>query len=235
MTTLMSGEIGGPVLRARDVMTTTVITVRPESPVREVARLMLDHTVSGLPVVQEDGTLVGIVTESDLLRKASGPSPLRRLAWLKPEQAQELEEHVRRYEGTVAADLMTRPVVTAGEEMPLRELAQLMAGRKINRLPILREGKVVGIVTRHDILKTFARSDEALQQAVRNLFEFDLAGIDARHAEASVRGGIVYMTGKVRTRLEAEALTSCMRSIDGVVNVDTAGLTWEIDARPRTG
>lgn len=226
---VMAREFSRPLLKARDVMTTPVITVRPQTPVGEVARLMLEHRISGLPVVEDNGTLAGIVTESDLLRKASGPSPLQRLAWLKPEQAQELEQHLRRYEAKVAADMMTRPVVTADEDTPLRELARLMVDRRINRVAIVRRGQVVGIVTRHDILKAFARSDEALEQVVRNLFEFDLAGVDVRSVEVHVRNGIVHLAGRVRTRREAEVLTSCMRSIDGVVDIEVSGLTWEID------
>lgn len=227
-------EFSRPLLEAKDVMTAPVITVRPETPVREVSGLMLEHRISGLPVVDEDGKLVGIITESDLLQKASGPSPLQRLTFLKPEQAQELDEHLRRYQAKIASEMMTRPVVTAEEDTPLRELARLMADRRINRIPIVREGRVVGIVTRHDVLKAFARSDEVLQQVVRNLFEFDLAGVDAGRVEAQVRGGIVRITGWVKTRAEAEALTSVMRSIDGVVDVENSNLTWEVDNRPRT-
>lgn len=225
----MPREFSRPLLRARDVMTAPVITVRPQTSVGEVARLMLEHRISGLPVVDENGTLVGIVTESDLLRKASGPSPLQRLAWLKQEQAEELEQHLRRYEGKVAADMMTREVVTAEDDSPLRELARLMAARRINRVPIVRRGQVVGIVTRHDILEVFTRSDETLEQVVRNLFEFDLGGVDVRRVETNVRSGIVHLSGRVRTRLEAEALTTCMRSIDGVVDVDNSSLTCEVD------
>jgi CBS domain-containing protein len=228
-------EFTKPQLKAKDLMTSPVITVRPETPVREVSRLMLQHRISGLPVVGEDERIVGIITESDLLQKASGPSPLERLAFLRPEQAQELEQHLRRYEAKVASEMMTRPVVTAEETTSLRELARLMADRRINRVPIAREGHVVGIVTRHDILKAFARSDEVLQQVVQNLFEFDLAGVDARRVEARVRRGIVHITGWVKTRLEAEALTSVMRSIDGVVDVDNSNLAWEKDNRLRPG
>lgn len=227
-------EFSRPQLKAKDVMTSPVVTVRPGTPVREVSGLMLEHRISGLPVVDEDGRLVGIITESDLLQKASGPSPLERLAFLRPEQAQELDQHLRRYEAKVASEMMTRPVVTAEETTSLRELARLMADRRINRVPIVRDGHVVGIVTRHDILKAFARSDEVLQQVVRNLFEFDLAGVDARRVEAQVHSGIVHLAGGVKTRLEAEALTSVLRSIDGVIDVENSNLTWEVDNRPRT-
>ncbi|MDR5683196.1 MAG: CBS domain-containing protein [Armatimonadota bacterium] len=217
-------------LTARDVMTSRVVTVRPDTPIPEVARLLTEHRISGAPVVDEQGRLVGIVTERDLLFKEAGPGGLPKLAPYVPARSAEVGEQVRRYEGKVAADVMTRDVVTAEEQTPVRVLAATMARRDVNRIPIVREGRVVGIVSRNDVLKVFLRPDTELTAAVAEAILTD-TGIDPQSLEIYVRDGVITVRGRVERRSQAEWIRRCAQAIDGVVDVDVSGVAYVHDDR----
>ncbi|MDQ7842308.1 MAG: CBS domain-containing protein [Armatimonadota bacterium] len=219
-------------LCARDVMTRQVITVRPETPVKEVAGLMLTHRVSGLPVVTLTGELVGIVTEADLLYKETPPEseggrPRRGLLPLG-----RAAEAVRKAEGVRAQDVMTAPVVTVGEATPLREVAALMVRRRINRVPVIRDGRLVGIVSRADVLRALTRDDEELARAVREALLHDL-WLDVHRITVAVRDGVVTLEGTVERRSERELAGRWVAALDGVVAVENR-LTFEYDDRDVT-
>lgn len=213
-------------MRARELMTTPVVTVRPETPLKEVAEVMAAHRVSGVPVVDRRGELVGVVSESDFLTKLDTPRRpsgirawvLRALGW-RP-----------RGEPRTAADLMTTPVVTAGPDSTVRELAHLMATYDINRVPIVQDGRVVGIVTRADVLRTLARPDSAITEEVRWRLAHDL-WIDTSQVEVTTQNGIVTIAGTVDTRTNAELVARWATSTDGVVGVDVAQLRYRFDDR----
>lgn len=218
------------VLRAKDVMTTPVITVRPEASLAEVARTLVGGRISGAPVVGADGTLLGMVTEADLLPKEAGPVHLPGVWGLLEGLTREVQEQMRRYRGRTAAEVMTRPVITAREDTPVRQLAALMIRHRINRIPIVREGKVVGIVSRNDILRALARTDEELAALVRETIVRDL-WIDADALDITVRDGVVTIAGRVDRRGDVSLLESYVRRIDGVVDVDVRGLAYALDER----
>lgn len=215
-------------LRAKDVMSHPVITVRPDIPIPEIAKILTEHRISGVPVVDDQGRLVGIVTEADLLLKEAGPGGLPKLAFFLPARSKEVQEQLRRYEGKVAADMMTQEVITATEETPLRELAALMARNQINRIPILRDDQVVGIVSRNDVLKAFTRSDETLHQEARQTLVHDLR-IDPEPLDIQVKDGVVTILGQVERKSEVGLMEMSVRAIDGVVSVDVSGLTYDVD------
>ena len=148
---------------AKDIMTTNVVSVRVDTPVVDVARLMATHNVSGVPVVDAGSRVVGVVSENDLLLKHDKAKSPHRLAlfgfWVVPE-----ESLVEAYEdargGTVAADVMTKKAVTFEEDADITQIAETMVKKNINRVPIVRDGKLVGIVSRADIVKSIAGIDE---------------------------------------------------------------------------
>jgi CBS domain-containing protein len=144
---------------ARDVMTPEVVTVRPETPVPEIARLMAARDISGVPVVDENDCLVGVVTEDDLLLKHDRAGAPHRLAlfglWVVPEEALEKAYCSARCTAK-ASDVMTRDIITFDEDADVDTIAETMVRRKINRVPILRGSKLVGIVTRANILESIA-------------------------------------------------------------------------------
>lgn len=203
-------------------MSTPVLTARVDTPVKDVAALMLAHHISGLPVVTAEGELVGIVTEADLLHKEMPPlsdeTGLIRL--LRATYTTDLEKA----EARTAGDLMTTPVITIEESTSLREAAALMTRRKINRLPVLRDGRVVGIVTRADVLRALVRPDEEIAAAVRNALLHEL-WVDIARMTIDVRGGVVYLDGEVADEGEKRLAERWIRSIDGVVDVESRLVT----------
>jgi CBS-domain-containing membrane protein len=215
---------------ARDIMTTPVITVRPDTPFRELVDLMMRHRVSGLPVVDEGGRLVGVVTEADLIHKEETPLPEPPLIpWHGG--SLRLERLVDRYQkatGTTARDLMTENVVTASEDTPVRELAHLMLTHHINRIPIVRDGRVVGIVARTDILKVFTRRDEELVAVIRETLAEDL-WIDPANLTITCQDGVVTIAGEVDRLSDRDLIIKWVRSIDGVVRLDADRLTYRIN------
>lgn len=152
----MSAE-GVITLIARDVMQRDVRAVGPEATLQEVAEILAQREYSGLPVVDDEGRLLGIVTEGDLLVRA------RRLqlplifpfigGHVYLENPRRFEEQLRKAVGVNVTDVMTKDVVAVAEDTPLHELAEIMVQRKINRLPVANDGRLVGLVTRDDIIR----------------------------------------------------------------------------------
>lgn len=216
-------------LRARDVMTSPAVTVRPDTPVVEAARIMARRRISGLPVVDEDGHLMGIVTEADLLLKEAGPGGLPLVAFHAEGPPPDVQPLLRRYEGRLVGEVMTREVVAAQEDTPLQQVAALMARKNVNRIPILRGGVVVGVVSRNDVLKAFLVEDEELVRRVQETLEE--LGLPPDRVHVEVQDGVVRLRGQVDSPGEARVVALCVRGLDGVVAVDTAELVPE----PGTG
>lgn len=136
-------------MRARDVMTTTVHTVGPDTPVTEVAQLLLKHRISGAPVVDAEGRVLGVVSEGDLMRRPESGTIARRAWWLSLVASNdELARDYVKTHGTKAGDVMSQPVITVEADADLAAVAALLEKRRIKRLPVLQDGQLVGIVTR---------------------------------------------------------------------------------------
>jgi CBS domain-containing protein len=215
---------------AREIMSSPVITVAPDTPFRDIVATMLQRGISGLPVVDEHGRLLGVVTEADLLQKEEVPHPRPALIpWHGSSlRLERLVDRHRKAEGMTAGDLMTENVVTATEDTSAHQLAHLMLAQDINRVPILRDGRVVGIVTRADILKLFTRSDEALLGAVREMLVRDL-WIDPKGLSITCLNGVVTVGGEVDRRTDRDLIIRYSKSIDGVVGVNADRLAFRID------
>jgi len=191
---------------------------------------MLQHRISGLPVVDESGRLVGIVTEADLLLKEEEPRAQPALIpWhgssLRLERS---HDRHRKAEGTTAGVLMTENVVSATEDATAHHLAHLMLARDVNRIPIVRDGRVVGIVTRADVLKVFTRGDEALLKVAREALARDL-WIDPKALSISCLNGVVTVSGTLDRRSDRDLLLRWVKAIDGVVDVNADRLEFRVD------
>src|ERR1700726_452887 len=154
-------------MKAEDIMTRRVISVAPEASILESARLMLQHRVSGLPVIDAAGRLVGVVTEGDFLRRVEVGTERKRPRWLEfiAGPGRLATEYVHSH-GRKVADVMTGEPITVGEDTPIEEVVRLMERRRIKRLPVMRGTKVVGIVSRANLLHALASvAREALPAA----------------------------------------------------------------------
>lgn len=212
-------------MQARDVMTRNVAVVHPDTPVKEIARRMMARRVSGLPVVEPDGTLVGIVSEGDLVRRAElgAESPLAH--WLELLVAP-AETAVRHLEGRdhVARDVMSSPVWTVDENASLSEIAELLERRRIKRVPVLRRGELVGLVSRADLLHGLATQqvrrrvrlrDRKLRNVIMDRLRLE-AGVRDEALNVTVADGVVHLWGSVRSREELDAAQRFAEAIPGV-------------------
>lgn len=215
-------------MKVRDVMTRSVITVPPETSLRDVARLLTDNQISGVPVVDASGAILGVLSETDLLVKQVSRPVSRRmpLEWIIGERHD--PEELRRHAATTAGEAMTSPVVTIDAERPLREAASMMIDRSVNRLPVTSDGQLVGIVTRADLVRAYLRLDDEILHAVNEDVIRRTMWLDPGAFGIEVHDGAVQIDGRVDRRSTARILTKLIGLVDGVSHVESR-LTWELD------
>ncbi len=222
-------------MKANEIMSTPVLTVAPQTPVRDAVQLMLGNHVSGLPVVDQRGHLVGVITEADLLLKEVEPKPPAPVVewagpWLWFERW--VGAH-RKAEGRTVGEVMTHHVVTAEEDTPVHELAARMVRHQINRLPIVRGREVVGIVTRADILKVFLRSNEDLAAEVQRIVGDFIRPLE--EVRVAVKRGVLVLRGRLVSPARRAALLAQVEHIDGLIAVDATDLEHAFPEHARSG
>ncbi|HST18051.1 MAG TPA: CBS domain-containing protein [Gaiellaceae bacterium] len=209
-------------MKVRDVMTKNVITVEPGASLKDAARLLVEHGISGLPVVA-DGVVLGVLSEADLLFKERGPIERRGLLG-RMLDGYGMDGELK-LEARDVGDAMTIPPLTIGPHRALRAAAALMLEERVNRLPVVLNGKLVGIVTRADLVRAFARSDSEIKSEI----EKDVLGtalwIDSSDVSVAVDDGAVTLVGQVDRRMDAELAQDLAARVAGVVSVDSR-LTW---------
>lgn len=207
-------------MKIDEIMTKIVVTVAPDTPYKEIVELLVTSDVSGLPVVDRSGTLVGIVTEADLVSKeAYGGHRHRALAVLADLVSGREHHWATKSMALVAADVMTRSPVQCTPADDVRSIARRMLARGVKRMPVVDEGHLVGIVSRHDILRTFARDDDAIAADVDRVLATDPNRLDDCHVMSSVADGVVTLTGDVRYGWDVPIVASLVRDIAGVIDV----------------
>ncbi len=215
-------------LRACDVMARDVITVRPETPVGQAARLLVFHGISGLPVVDEGGRVVGVVTEGDLILRQE---PQERSSWWHTffDDPDALARQYRKATGMTVAEVMSRPAISVPSSLPLESVAVILHRRRIRRLPVVDDGRLVGIVSRGDLVKALAaepppdaasRSDAELVEEMRTRLSREpwaaRLGVVV-HADR----GVLVLWGTSLSEAEKAALETMARSIPGVARIDS--------------
>jgi CBS domain-containing protein len=199
-------------------MTCEVTTCTPETPFKELVRLLLDEYVSGVPVVDDDGRLVGMVTEADLIaHEAYRNHPRRLLAVLAQRLLGRDSDWLEKASALRAADLMTVDLVTVRPQDDVGHAARLLLERGVRRLPVVDAGRLVGVVSRSDLLRWFVRPDEAVRQAVAAALAATAVGAGV---EVSVSDGVVALAGRVPTSEDRSAVDALVAAIAGVVAVD---------------
>jgi CBS domain-containing protein len=146
--------------RAKDIMTRDVITVTKDQTVNQVIEILMDKNISGLPVVDENGNVIGIVTEGDLIyrsKKLEIPRYFTILdSYIFLDNTKKMEEQIRKMVGYRVEDIMTKNVVVVDSEETVEEIATIMTKKNVNRVPVIKDGMLVGIVTRRDIIRAYA-------------------------------------------------------------------------------
>jgi len=206
-------------LTVRDIMTTNVVTVRAGASYKEIAMRLREHRVSAFPVLDEDGTVIGVVSEADLLLKeVLSLSEDDALEGARPgilrQRAQEKARAV------TAADLMSRPAVTVAPEDSVEHAARLMYARGVKRVPVTdAAGRLVGIVSRADVLSVFGRGDEEIREQIVAEVIGGEFGADPGRFGVTVADGIVTMTGRPESVSLGRDLLARVRHVQGVVAV----------------
>lgn len=204
--------------RVKDVMTREVICARPSTPYNELVRLLAEGHISAVPVVDDEGHVLGVVSEADLILKHEQPSDAFQ-RFMLASRRQRLE-HLKARGGT-AVELMTRPVVTVGPEADLAEAARLLRKHLIRRMPVVDAGgRLVGIVSHSDVLKIFLRADNEIR---REIVDQALVGgrlPDHEPIQVSVRDGVVVLEGDCERRTLIPVLTRAVAGVEGVVRVE---------------
>lgn len=212
-------------MKARDVMVAPVITVKPSSSVRELAQTLLKNHISAVPVVEDHGKLVGIVSEGDLMRRAEAGTERRRPWWLLLITGEETlaGEYVKSHARKVG-DVMTYDVVTAAPDTSLDEIATLMERNSIKRVPIVRDGRLVGIISRANLIQAVASKQADLEisgidTAIRDRLLDHLKTQPWAHTallNVTVRDGVVELWGMTSSETERMAICVAAEGTSGV-------------------
>lgn len=191
--------------RVKDVMTAEVIAAGADASYADLAAMLREHRVSGFPVVDDDGVVVGVVSESDLLARQEAPGPRRKRA-----SAAEL----------TAADLMSWPPTTIGPDETVRHAARLMYARKLRRLPVVdQRGRLVGLATRADLLSAFTRPDDEIRREITQDVIADGFFTDPARFTVTVHNGIVTLEGAPGSAVLGMAIAGQVEHLEGVVAV----------------
>ncbi|RZF24522.1 CBS domain-containing protein [Paraburkholderia sp. UYCP14C] len=216
-------------MQASDIMTTPVVSIAPDRSVYDAAKLLTEHHISGMPVVDDNGDVIGVVSEGDLLRRVETGTETQRRSWLAEFMAptRELAAEYLKEHSIQVRDVMSAPALTVHHAAPLTEVAELLGRKHIKRLPVLRDGKLVGIVSRANLVRALAScapaqldaqpSDEQIRRAIAK----DLDG--HRWAMASdgliVTEGVVHCWGVARSEEERKAILAAAARVPGVKGV----------------
>jgi len=203
-------------MKAKDLMSAPVITVAGDTSIRHACQIMMKHAVSGMPVVDDDGRVAGVITEGDLMDRLFAPTET-------PAPADLARDYLTR-EGWKVADVMTRNVVAASEETSIAEIAALMVNRGIKRVLVMRDGQLVGIVSRADLLRAMlagrkspVRSDkEGFRLAIATRIRED-AGLP--NVEVLIENGLVHLRGAVGSKVERDAAQAAAETVLGPLAV----------------
>lgn len=213
------------------VMTTDVVRAEYDTPFKEVARMLADHGISGLPVIDDDEKVIGVISETDLMaRQAEAPDPYEpRRRHPFGALTRRARRQAAKAEARTAGRLMTEPPITVHADDTVVEAARTMAQHRVERLPVVdEEERLVGIVTRRDLLQVFLRPDEEIRSTVTREVVVRTLWLAPQSVDVTVDQGVVTLSGQMERKSETEIAVSMTRQVDGVVGV-VDKLTWRLD------
>lgn len=220
-------------MKVREVMTTDVLTIGPEAELRDVARLFVEHGISGVPVCGAQREILGVISEGDILLKEQGPAEDGQslLARLDGSAARAAEKAA----AIKVGDAMSAPAITVSSFCSVAEAARIMSEHDINRLPVMKGNELVGIVTRTDLVRAFVRSDEEIRREIKEDVLRDTLWLEVPAAvRVEVNRGVVRLNGHMETSSDASLLVRLVGRVPGVVSV-LADLSWTTDDAGRKG
>jgi len=222
-------------MKAHEAMTREVITVGPSTAVREIAALLVRHRISAVPVVFDDGRVIGIVSQTDLGHRSETGTEKRRKWWLElfADANSKARDFIKSH-GIVAQDVMTRFVVSVSKDADLSEVAEILDTHRIRQVPVMQDGKLVGTISRADLVRKLAEvkisapatrpENGALQKAIWERMEAQ-RWLDAALVNISVKDGAVELWGAVASDEQRRALRILVQGVSGVQRVeDNVGL-----------
>ena len=216
-------------MRASDVMVRNVVTVHAETEVTEAVRLLAEHDLSALPVVDREGKLVGIISEADLMHRVEIGTEKHRPWWLEAVTGDStLAEEFAKSHGKKVGEVMTSGAISVSEDTPLSEIAALLERKRIKRVPVVKDGKLVGIVSRSNLIQALAsvvgridEHDETDRQIRLDLLSRlgQQSWTDFGSRNITVSNGTVHLWGLVGSEAERKALLALAEGVPGVVRV----------------
>ena len=217
-------------LTVSTLMTVDPVTVREDTPFHDIASALADRRISAVPVVDADHRVLGVVSEADLLPKLEFAEDAEEGAGFFEPRGHRLAR--RKATGLVARDLMTSPAVTVPASSTIVAAARLLESSAVKRLPVVDDlGRLVGIVTRTDLLKIYLRADAELRDEIVNEVLRRVLWIAPSEVRVHVHGGIVTLDGEVEQRSLVELMVHLVHAVDGVVDVRDDGVAWRTDDR----
>jgi CBS domain-containing protein len=217
-------------MQANEIMTRDVISVRPHTSVREIAALMAEKRISGVPVLTDDGKIVGILSESDLLHRAEMGTERKRKWWFRHfGDPNALAQDYAKAHGLKAHDVMSRYVVSVRDDAELRDVADILDQHRIKRVPVVQEGRLVGIITRGDLVRALSQvqitkaaknvDNAALHKALHDRIRSQ-SWINDSYINLTVNDGVVELWGFVVSTDQRNALRALVEETDGVNRVE---------------
>jgi CBS domain-containing protein len=211
-------------LTVGDVMTRDVRVVRRSTPLKEIARQLVDHGVSAMPVLDEEDRLLGVVSEADLVSRSSRDA--------HEERRRRPFRRVPPPGGGTAKDLMTTPVITVSAGTAISRAARMMQARGVKRLVVVDpEGRLVGLVSRADLVRVFLRDDDDIRREVVQDVLVRMMWADPELVDVLVEDGVVTLSGRLEQRSQIPIAVRLTRAVDGVVDV-VSHLGYTVDDAP---
>ncbi|MEI7875185.1 MAG: CBS domain-containing protein [Alphaproteobacteria bacterium] len=216
-------------MKAADVMVRDVVTVKADDSVADAIKLLADHDISALPVVNETGAVIGVISEADLMRREEIGTEKHRSRWLEAmTPGATMAGEFAKSHGRKVGEIMSDTVISAAEETPVGEIANLLEKHRIKRVPILRDGRLVGVVSRSNLIQALAssqvpasddvRSDRSIRLEVLDRLD-DQKWTDFGSRNVIVRDGVVHLWGLVGSPEEQTALVALAEQVPGVKTV----------------
>lgn len=220
-------------MQVSELMKRDVVTAAPDESLKDVAKRLIEHGISGMPVCEEDRRVAGVISEGDILYKERGRLEHRGgpLAWLVKGTSR---ADVTKAAARTVREAMTTPAITVAPSSPAAVAARLMVEKGVNRLPVVtHDGRLVGIVTRADLVRAFTRSDAEIAAEIREDILRHVLWVEPETIAVGVRDGEVELAGELETSAEAEVLGKLVEKVPGVISVRSS-VTHRVDEPSRT-